>query len=167
MAIVPKGAPQAGARPMTATLKVMYDSHGYRRGRHERIRPGLCARQTTLKGTPFGEQPRNEPAGRSIARQLLHRPAGWRIDGLLIGSDHPEEYPCKMRGLHLMPELGASPFAGAPVVLYPNIGCKVEDRFFDQAVLAARPPEIRCPHRQGIRLPYALLDVFSKFTSLE
>src|SRR5258707_5439709 len=67
----------------------------------------------------------------------------------------------------LIPELGASPFGGAPAVPYPNIGCKAEDRFFDQAVLAARPPEIRCPHRQGIRLPYVLLDVFSKFTSLE
>jgi hypothetical protein len=56
---------------------------------------------------------------------------------------------------------GASPFAGAPAVPYPNIGCKAEDRFFDQAVLAARPPEIRCPCRQGIRLPSVLLDVFS------
>ena len=56
---------------------------------------------------------------------------------------------------------GASPFAGAPAVPYPNIGCKAEDRFFDQAVLAARPPEIRCPYRQGIRLPSVLLHVFS------
>ena len=56
---------------------------------------------------------------------------------------------------------GTSPFAGAPAVPYPNIGCKAEDRFFDQAVLAARPPEIRCPCRQGIRLPSVLLDVFS------
>jgi hypothetical protein len=36
-------------------------SHGYGRGRHERFRPGLYARQTTLKGMPFGVQPRDEP----------------------------------------------------------------------------------------------------------
>jgi hypothetical protein len=76
----------------------------------------------------------------------------------------PAPYTCKNARAALMPELGASPFAGAPAVPYPNIGCKAEDRFFDQAVLAARPPEIRCPYRQGIRLLSVLLHVFSKFT---
>ena len=64
-------------------------------------------------------------------------------------------------------QLGASPVAGAPAVPYPNIGCRVEDRFSDQAVWAARPPEIRCLDRLGIRLPWVLVHAFSKFTSLE